>query len=155
MNSIEFTCVLDFSSCRDDWLGAISLQSPRVSCWGRADQLGLSVTDVWNKMPEQTGDIMPSSLKKSRGHSQIQGSVNVLRTFSSSISQFSLKGMWSFHENGGQWEIPTSAAVRGKWDSTHCSSTVREAETRKANLLPTPDKCIKTYLANRHKSCGT
>lgn len=150
-----FTCVLDFSSYRDDWLGAMSLQAHRVSCWGRADQLGLSFTDVWNKMPEQKGDIMLSFLKKSRGHSRIQGSVNILRTFSSSISQFSLKGMWSFHKNRGQWEISTSAAVRGKWDSTHCSSTVRESGTRKANLLPKPDKCIKTYLANRHKSCGT
>ena len=105
-------------------------------------------------MPEQKGDIMPSSLKKSRGHSQIQGSVNVLRTFSSSVSQFSLKGMWSFHKNGGQREISTSAVVRGKWGSSHCSA-VREAGTRKANLLPKPDKCIKTYLANRHKSHGT
>lgn len=83
------------------WLGAISLQSHRVSCWERADQLGLSFTDAWNKMPEQKGDIMPSSLKKPRGHSRIQGSVNVLRTFSSSISQFSLRGMWSFHKKGG------------------------------------------------------
>lgn len=137
------------------WLGAISLQFHRVSCWGRADQLGLSFTDGWNKMPEQKGDIMPSSLKKPRGHSRIQCSVNVLRTFSSSISQFSLRGMWSCHKKGGQRGISTSAALRGKWDSTHCSSTVREAETRKAHLLPKPDKCIKTYLANRHKSRGT